>query len=162
VAGDDIWSLPALKHHYDQLFENERRYLREVIERIDARHDQFDRQAQRLQAASNEWRGALNDRDRNSVSRVEFDTRIDALENKTDASNATQSALLAALSNEVREGFGKIRAETASQFEQLRIRNAEEAGAKQSLINTRVWALALLSAISTVVAVVAMIYAITN
>jgi hypothetical protein len=150
-----------LAHLEATLSEMDRRFM-EVINRIDARHDQFDEQAQRLQAASNEWRGALADRERLTVSRLEFDARTKAIEDKGDVAAATNAALLAALGSEMRLGFKSIEDKTAQALESLRLRNAESSGGKQTLNDARVWILGVFAAAASIMAVIAAIVAFTR
>jgi len=145
---DDDWSIRALKAHYDQLFADERRFLREVVDRIDARHAQFDQQAQRLQTASNEWRGALNDRERSTVTRVEWEAKNKSLEEKFDQAISNTNALLSAMSHEMRDG-------------NLKLENliATMGGGKLAREDLRVWVLGALASASVLFNIVMTIYA---
>lgn len=142
------------REHARELRAADDRGMTEIVRRIDSTHATFEKVAERLQVASNEWRAALNDRDRVSVTRIEFTTRVDALEEKSEQASATNAALLASLATEVRTGFARVTAETAAALETLRLTNAERVGGHNSLIDLRVWILAAAAFVSTVMAVV--------
>lgn len=159
----DSWSIPALRAHFDQRFTDAQKHLDEIIERIDERHRTFEVQVEEAKKAANEWRGALQDRERNTVSRSEWEGKNKALEEKFDQSTKSTNALLAALSAEMRQQFRDSDAKSTAEFEKLRSTNvaheAERVGARSSLTDARVWSLAALSALSIIFGIVMAIIA---
>lgn len=132
-----------------------RDYLEEVVRRIDERHRTFELQAAETKQAANEWRGALQDRERATVSRNEFDAKIGALEAKTDQASATNAALLAALGVEMRAGFESLKLTRA----------ASEAGrdaTRRTAADLRVWLLGAATFVATVLAAVSTVVAMTR
>lgn len=140
--------------HLRELRIADRDRMTEVVRRVDSTHATFEKVADRLQQASNEWRSALNDRDITSVTRVEFSTRVDGLEAKADQAASTNAALIAALGAEVQRGNAALRDEFGKGIETLRLANAERAGGRQSINDLRVWIFGAAAFVSAIIGIV--------
>lgn len=119
-----------------------RDYFAEVVRRLDERHASLIVSVQHAQEQSNEWRGALNDRDRYGVTRVEFDAARSADQASAAAANAANSAAIHALAALLTAGF-----------ESLRLINAGRGGGRAALVDLRVWLVAVMTIIVAAIVV---------
>lgn len=73
------WTVQTLREHLLALLAELDRRMEQRFAAMDRALDLAQVELTRWQAAANEWRGAMNDRDRNQMPRLEIEQRLTAL-----------------------------------------------------------------------------------
>lgn len=154
---DERMRLEAVVFRIDQRFDAGQHGIAAALASVDRAQDKFEDQAKALQLASNEWRSAMNDREKTFPTRTEVDTRIAALDEKMNAGVKAINDKVDTLATTQAASIQYIERKMTEGFESLRLSRAETIGGAKRIDDLRVWlgvGIALIIAAVTIAAFV--------
>jgi len=100
------WNFDTLKQHFDALREADKEAVKAALAAAEKAVEKADDNGEKWRENANEWRGAMNDRERNLMPRPEAESRL-----------ATQDLLL----RELKENDGTLRTDFMKELATLRV-----------------------------------------